>query len=264
MNTIFYGSSGRVGGLINLSNLDGKIFYAKRDGQFQINNLFIDKDSLIRELTGQRIKFIDLSIDYSGLENMVEHENQKKILFEELLNVSLFDSYIGMSSGAAQFLPSIIEGEFFKKYSILKKSQECFLNSLDIPVFFPQLFTLIGKRSFEFKTTGWVNIVEQAKVSRTIEISDPYELRSWVSEATLTGYLDKFLKSPGGKLMGAVVDGNFCLAQLVDIVDSFYFHQSKIVIKKGLKKWLPVAYINQFSGAHYGSNSLENVLSEIL
>lgn len=263
INTIYYGASGRIGGLLEESQIKGRIFFAKRGGWFQENGLLIEQEQLLRDIYGHAVRLLDFSIDYSSSSNMLLHEQQKKDFFEKLLEVAQVQCFVGMSSGAAQFPLHIIENEFYKKYSQFKSEHSKFLDSLNIPVFYPQIFTLIGKRSFSYKTTGWVNVIEQAKNGGIVEISDPYELRSWVSEATLQRYILNFLNNPSENFFSAIVDGNFCLYELVAIVNRLTGNQSEIRINKK-NKWLPVAYINQCSSILSGDLVLENVISEVL
>jgi hypothetical protein len=263
INTIYYGASGRIGGLLEENQIKGRVFFAKRGGWFQENGLLIQQEQLLRDIYGHGVRLIDFSIDYSNSSNMLLHEQQKKDFFEILLEVTKVQCFVGISSGAAQFPLHIIKNEFYKKYSQFKSEHSKFLDSLNIPVFYPQLFTLIGKRSFSYKTTGWVNVIEQAKNGGIVEISDPYELRSWVSEVTLQRYILNFLNNPSGKFFSAIVDGNFCLYELVEIINRLSGNQSQIRINKK-SKWLPIAYINQLAPVLSGNLAFEKVISDIL
>jgi hypothetical protein len=264
INTIFFGQSGRIGKLIINSNLlNGNLFFAKRDGQFISENRLIDQNELIKISENNQVQFVDLSIDYSSSENMIAHENLKNLFFKKLIDKSPLISYIGISSGAAQFPLYEIQDSFYREYARFKNENLVYLESLNIPIFYPQIFTLIGQCSFGKKDIGWVNVIEQARRNFVVNISDPLELRTWVSEKTLIKYLANFFIHPDKKIVSTIKDGEFCLADLVNIVENFYKIKCQIKIDKK-EKWLPYAYVDQCKTSLLGNEKLEEVIKEIL
>jgi hypothetical protein len=263
-NIIFFGASGRIGSLLMGSDeLSGLIYYAKRENKFQIGSDVIDEDDLLARVHNQPVQFIDFSVDYKSADCFKSHEAFKKKLLIKLLRGSSLEFYMGMSSGAAQFPIDIIEDDFYKLYATSKTEHKKFLSEIERPIFFPQLFTLIGKESFRFKTTGWVDVVEKIVSKSDLVISDPYELRSWVSERTLQESMVEFLRNPKSNFFGSILDGNFSLSELVDIVSHLYGFKTQYRISKRAK-WLPIAYVNQYRTEHNGSRLLDQVIADLL
>ena len=263
MINIFFGSSGRLGSLLLDSNLINGSLYLYKKTEWSINHTTkINEKELFEVARGREFRFIDLSIDYSSIENLLKHEMQKRELLMSLSESAILQSYIGISSGAAQFPLHIIKNEYYRKYAENKKSNVDFLKLLKIPVFYPQLFTLIGLKTFSIKSLGWVSVSEQARKGGTLIISDPYENRTWASESTVLFYMSEFLRLKTKSYYSGILDNEFCLKDIVDI--TCRYHDVKCEIRQEKKeKWLPVAYTNQFSTDIKGNEKLEDLLIKI-
>lgn len=266
MNNIIFGSTGRIGSLI-LSNqlLKGRCYISLRDNFFFESGRTLSLDNLINEIKNEEIRFIDMSVDYTDVDLMKKHELEKRTFFEALLEKCNINCYVGMSSGAAQFSTDLISNDFYLEYSKLKCEQAAYLSKFDFPFFFPQLFTLIGKHSYSCKTLGWVSILEKLINNKEIELFDPHEMRTWVSEFTLVSFMRDFINAPKGRHTSAIMDGNFSLYSLVNCASQILNKNVAVKItSEKSKKWLKVPYVNQIETDMRGCLSLENVIAPIL
>jgi hypothetical protein len=246
MNFLFFGSTGRIGKLVLEVLRDGnnEVFFASRHGISAPNGDFRKYADWRPSHVDHPMIVVDASVDLSSEGALRLHEQIKASVIEALLSQDAVTSYIGFSSGAAQFSEKLIQDSKYREYARLKRKMEDFLKGLEIPVFYPELFTLIGPISYQTKSTGWVNVLDKCLNDLKVTIAEPFELRSWVAEDTLFQYLRAFISAPDGQHFGALIDGCFCLQDIVDLVSSA--KNKQIVVEgKESEKWLATAYINQ-------------------
>lgn len=242
---IFYGSTGKIGNLLaSVLPVENECIYVGRNEVLFNSKLSheVSIKSILDE--GHNIFFIDLSIDYQSIEAMEKHEQIKTNMLDKLKKTSQLKAYVGISSGAAQFRDELILDPFKLKYAQLKRKRKNHIEGLGVPYFFPEIFTLIGKKSYQYKKIGWVKIMDECLTSNEVCIGDPNEPRSWVSEDRLILAMKNFINKPESSVEGGLVDGVFCLQNIVDILRDEL--NKKIHVKpKVVAKWLTTTYLNQ-------------------
>jgi hypothetical protein len=175
---------------------------------------------------------------------MQKHEQDKTNMLKLLKKSGQLQAYIGASSGAAQFSDEFILDPFKLKYAQLKRERKEFIRLLEVPYFFPDIFTLIGKKSYQYKNIGWVDVMDSCLNSNEVYIGNPNEPRSWVSEDNLIEAIRIFIDRPETSVEGGIVDGVFCLRNIVDIFEGAF--NKKIVIRsKAVARWLSTSYLDQ-------------------
>ena len=266
---LIFGASGRVGRVVlSGMNEEDVLLRVKRNLCFSASAFKgeMNLDSIFEEYPNSMISVLDFSVDYTGIDEMKAHELSKREIITRLKRAEKLSSYVGISSGAVQFNDDLIQDLFYKEYAVSKKQQLLFLQSLNVPFFFPQVFTLIGPISFMNKKIGWVDVLESALVSEVVEIGDPFEKRSWVSESALKEAIFNFLKSPNGGTALPIVEGDFCLYDIAQYAKERINSLNFKIVKKPTRKWLNVPYVNgeQHIYAPIIKRDLESVLSECI
>jgi len=245
MKFLFYGATGRMGSLLHhWLPRDSKIIYGDRIGIY-LDPAKKDYQGFEKILkTKSPIIFVDLSLDYSSVDAMINHELIKTMNIGALKKSGQLFAYVGASSGASQFPDSAILSQFYMHYANLKRQRKLFLKSLEIPFFYPDIFTLIGQSSYGQKTVGWVDVMDTCISSDEVCIGYPLELRSWVSESKLLHEMTQFISHPIHQIEGGITEGVFCLQDIVEIVQQCL--NKKVSVKsKSCSRWLSVAYLNQ-------------------
>ena len=241
---ILLGASGRLGGVcrqvLQSSELD--IATVDRSGDVCLNSEIIG--NIYRQELDSSYKYFifDAAIDYSSIKKLNEYEEVKRAYIETLSSKNLLLGIIAFSSGAVDFSDELIANVFYKNYKNQKIKLENFLLGLPTPSLCLRIYTLIGPESFKRKSTGWVSVFEQALESSAVEISDPSELRSWVSEDIVRKYISQFIGRPSGCNIITPISGVFNLTRVVEIASNI--KNADILIRKTVsQKWLNVPYV---------------------
>ena len=245
---IFYGFTGKIGTLLaSVLPVENECIYVGRN-EVLLNPKLSHEVSIKSILDEENnIFFIDLSIDYQAIEAMEKHEQDKTNMLDKLKKSGQLKAYVGISSGAAQFSDELILDPFKLKYAQLKRKRKNHIQGLGVPYFFPEIFTLIGKKSYQYKKIGWVQVMDECLTLNEVCISDPNEPRSWVSEDRLIVTMKNFINKPESYVEGGLVDGVFCLQNIVDILQDVL--NKKIHVKpKAVSKWLTTSYLDQSGG----------------
>lgn len=267
---VLFGSSGRLGGLVKkvLLNLGHELFiYSKNGTYLDISSENIDYSSLVNRAIRKdsKLVFCDCSVDYSSIEHFNAHEEFKITLMKSMVDGNLLHAYIGFSSGVVQFNPNLINDNFKNQYRTKKLQTKEFLLKNSIACFYPDIFTLIGQNSYKFGSTGWVDVLNQAlhcDEDELIKINHPYELRSWVSEKTIENSLIRFISLGKGQYFGAIVDGEFSLSMIVDIVN-ISLKRNRIIKTVQGKGWLLCSYMNQFLPLEVGKERFDDQIRSL-
>jgi hypothetical protein len=245
MILIIYGATGKIGTLATPALLaEFECIYVGRTGLLinQKNSNIVDLLSLVDE--NLEFGIVDLSVDYTCVKSMQAHENSKTDLIDMINNTGKLKAYVGISSGAAQFSDAVFKDDFKLKYAHEKRKRKNIIKQIGVPYFYPDIFTLIGPTSSKYKNIGWVDVMNNCLYKNEVAIGKPYELRSWVSELSLIEAMKDFIRMPNHSVEGGLVDGVFCLQDIVDIIEEF-LEKKIIVTTKYVNNWLSVAYVNQ-------------------
>lgn len=216
----------------------------------------------------KKIGFCDCSIDYTSTELFYEHERTKSKVMEHLHAAGMLGFYLGFSSGIVEFDDCLIFDAFKLAYKEQKLSRLTTLKNFGIPFFFPKIFTVIGPISYRAKSTAWVAILDKCIGGSVVDIADPLELRSWVSEEKILSSVDIFLENPNFMVEGALISGTFSLGEIVILCGNIF--SKKISIRQASNKnWLGCAYINQFCDyelvdVSFKDISLERLIKKII
>jgi hypothetical protein len=241
---ILLGANGRLGRICRklLINAGQSFATVDRTGNINYGSRIIG--NIYRKEFHASYKYfvIDASIDYTSIEKLNEFEQIKKIFFSTLNVNNLLLGIVAFSSGVVDFADDLISDPFYQNYKNQKIKLEEFLSELASPFLCLRIYTLIGSESYKTKGTGWVSVLEAALEANQVEISDPLEPRSWVSEESVADHISKFISRPFGKIIMTPISGAFTLFEVVNIASGIK-NQSVAITKGGKGKWLTVPYV---------------------
>lgn len=256
---LIFGATGRLGRMM-LQSLE----------KLHIPSLTITRGILADYLTTRvlpalprrPILIIDASIDYTSIAHLRRHEAEKHDLMEAIAQQYEIKLIASFSSGATDFDDALINNIFYKEYKQVKQENLVFFQSLNVRVFYPKIYTLIGPFSLAIRSTGWVNVFEQARTLEEVIIAHPNEPRSWVAESVIQKLFFDFTTGHQTEYLAAAVCGTF---QLADIVS--FFEQCRgrsLKIKRGqATPWLKVPYVApnpEHVCRHHLHNELESLV----
>lgn len=188
----------------------------------------------------ERLVLVDASIDYS---DMVRHESAKQALVTDLARHHELQLVASFSSGAVDFDDALIANPFYRDYKQAKLDNLAFYRALCTRLFYPKIYTLVGPNSFAVKTTGWVQVFEQASHADDVAIAHPLEPRSWVSESCVRRVFTSFVAGTDHDLLGAPVCGTFRLQDIVAFCEAR--RGRKVAVRQGqATPWLSVPYVS--------------------
>lgn len=185
------------------------------------------------------IVLVDASIDYSDMRN---HEAEKHAFIRHLTKRSSIELVASFSSGAVDFDDALIADPFYLEYKRVKQQNLAFFQSLDTRLFYPKIYALVGRNSFAVKTTGWVQVLEQASVAEEVRIAHPSEPRSWVAEDCLRQLFVSFVAGNQSEYLEAPVCGTFRLADIVSFCEARR-ERSLTIRPARAKPWLTAPYV---------------------
>ncbi len=229
MIALFFGLNGRLGVVCRSALLSAfpniTIVSFNRNNEFCVHNSTIKKftkiDQFMRICAEKECLIFDCSIDHSSTLAMYKHESIKRALIIDLVNKNVVKKYIGFSSGITFFSDDDISLKYqhMTHYREVKLSQEKFVISLNVPVFLPNIFTLIGKETFIRKASAWASIfMDRINGKSDCVINDPFQMRSWVSEDSVCKALVRFLSVESSpSVFGALTDGLFSLDKITSL-----------------------------------------------
>lgn len=261
---LVFGASGRLGGLCaDLLTARGFSF-----GNLQRNGdlLFAGKRlGDLREGMDDRGRYwvVDASIDYSSLQNMAAHEDAKLAFLQQLNSRGDLAGLLAFSSGVTEFDDVLINTEWHRRYRQLKIRLERFVSQVSCPAYCPRLFVVIGPRSFEVSTTGWVDVIRQVCAGNLVGISAPKEARSWVAESYLRTELTRFLTSPLAVRPSTPVNGTFCLGDIARVVAA-KLHRTIEIEPRDVSSWLSVPYVSSAAPAKDFDADLVQILAPLV
>jgi hypothetical protein len=246
------GRSGRLATIcraaLESAKFDIALFFMSSDG-----GVHSDKDGLvwhsvrdfIRDHSQEKIAFIDASVDHSSLNALVLHEQLKRAVVRQLRDHGALWRAVGFSSGITCVNVDRISRSAHQmlEYRQQKLEQEMLFRSLDCPVFIPNLFTLIGRVTFERKSSAWVDVLlARLRRDESFVIHEPYSRRAWVGEVTVRENLSTFLSSESpDNYVGPMVSGQF---SLFDIASQYYIDAPPLKYVLGRKSgWLDGDYV---------------------
>lgn len=186
---------------------------------------------------------IDASVDYSSLEAFLSWESRKRKFVQQLYNDGKLEAYVAFSSGIVEFDPGFIDDEFKKEYRAAKVTLEKFATSLNVPIYCPRIFTLIGPETWAYGKIAWVQVAKQVIEQGFAMVAYPDEIKSWVAESTIEAQIRDFVSGKHTKKSEILtpLDGTFTLRDIVNIV-SFQFGMSSRLELIVMKSWLDVDY----------------------
>jgi hypothetical protein len=246
MTTFFLmGASGRLGRICrNILLSSGQSFSTiNRDGDIEYGGKLVGNIFQLEFNIPGTIFIIDASIDYSSADNLNAYEDVKREFIFKIKQEERLEAVVAFSSGAIEFSDVLITDAFYQNYKNQKIRLEYFLNELERPFLCLRIYTLIGPESYKNKTTGWVSVLDKALKSNLVEISDPEEPRSWVSEETVAKHICKFISMPIGKNILTPISGAFTLSEVVAVAANIKKENIKIFENKK-NKWLSVPYVS--------------------
>lgn len=208
----------------------------------------------------ERIVLVDASIDYS---DMRRHEADKHALIAKLAGSHDFRLIASFSSGAVDFDDALIANPFYREYKRVKLDNLAFFRSLGTRLFYPKIYTLVGPSSFMAKSTGWVQVLEQA-MHGSVSIAHPLEPRSWVSEACVRRLFAGFAAGGCPEYLDAPVCGTFRLADIVAFCEER--RGRPVLVGQGQAiPWLRVPYVAPNPiGVYECACGLQSALSSLL
>jgi hypothetical protein len=239
ISAIIFGATGRLGKLM-CQSLDELHIPTLRITRAILSNYL--ETRALPALKTHRILLIDASIDYTSIIHLRRHEAEKHDLMSTIARHHEIELIASFSSGATDFDDGLINNMFYKEYKQIKQENLVFFQSLNTRVFYPKIYTLIGRFSHAIKSTGWVDVFEQARTMNEVSIAHPYEPRSWIAENTVQRLFINFVTGTQTEYLTAPVCGTF---QLADIVSFFEQHRDcSLEIKKHqTTPWLKVPYV---------------------
>jgi hypothetical protein len=260
---LVFGAGGRLGGLCTEVLAEAGVPY----GTLQRNGDLMFADARLGSLHESpppgRYAVIDASVDYASLENMTAHEDAKMAFLEALRSRGDLAGLVAFSSGAAEFHDACITTEWHRTYKRLKRRLEGFAGRLTVPAYCPRIFVLIGPRSFQVATTGWVDVIRQVCAGTTVAIGAPSEPRSWVAEALLRAELTRFFAAPSEPRCGTPLNGTFCLGDIARFAAGRL--QRAITIEpRAASGWLSVPYVSREPPLPAPDLSLDSILAPLV
>jgi hypothetical protein len=220
-----FGRNGRLAGICRaaaeLRHPSVLSFHLTRDGGFRqdSNGLhYSNIEMLARGYPGQSFLVMDASVDHSSQEAMVAHECLKRECISWLDSKELLSECVGFSSGITLIDPSQFQNAatHMLEYRRQKIAQEDLFLSLSCQVFLPQLFTVIGPRTYASQKAAWAQIF-RARLERATGtvLHHPHSRRAWASEFEVFRQLLGFLQEDlPGNITGPIVQGEFTLAEI--------------------------------------------------
>lgn len=186
----------------------------------------------------ESIIVVDASIDYS---EMRKHEADKHALISRIAKRSRIELIASFSSGVVDFDSSLISNPFYHDYKRIKQDNLAFFRLFDVRLFYPKIYTLIGSNSYMVKTTGWVQVLDDA-LRGSVSIAHPWEPRSWVSEDCVRRLFAEFVVGDRLDYLDAPVCGTFHLADIVAFAENR--RQKQVAVRKGqATAWLNAPYV---------------------
>lgn len=161
---------------------------------------------------------IDASVDHSGIEPLLQHEEYKRQVIRWLDREGLLIKAVGFSSGIVLLDLDQIDSKanHMLAYRAQKRLQQELFAELSCPGFLPNLFTLVGPITYGRQSAAWAQILKARLASASdLVLHAPLVRRSWVSEYSVFVNLLAFLRSiHSGSFAGALVEGVFSLADV--------------------------------------------------
>lgn len=247
MKYLVFGSSGRLGQLaINvLKKKSAQIYILLRngditDGTKKITNLYDDSAIIPFDHC-----LIDASVDYSSLDNMLYFEDIKRtFIYKQYLGGSL-KKFITFSSGVVEFDEVYFKNDFYLSYKKEKHTLENFLALLQgVHIYCPRIFTLIGKLTYNVKTVGWVNVLDQVLSNKIIKIGKYDEKKTWVSEDLVSKKIEEFISISRNFGVSTPLSGTFTLKE-VAIQSAFILNKEIEFVFFENDTWLSAPYFSK-------------------
>jgi len=208
----------------------------------------------------ERLVLVDASIDYTDVRR---HEVEKHALIAEVSKRCRIDLIASFSSGATDFDDALIDNPSYLEYKRVKLENLAFFRSFGARLFYPKIYTLIGPNSYSIKTTGWVNVLEQASSQDAVTIAHPREPRSWITEERIGELFRAFVSGSQREYLDAPTCGTFCLADIVAFCEARRGRTLSIVPGQATP-WLAVPYVAPHSSdANAGACNLQATLESL-
>ena len=220
-----FGNSGRLAGVCEtatrLTYPQCSRFSLTRGGNFRRDRdglEYASLQSMVQANPGEKFLVLDASVDHSCTESLVSHESFKRDCIEALGRQGLLWRCVGFSSGITLIDPAQVRptATHMLEYRRQKVAQEELFITLECPVFLPQVFTLIGPRTYAAQNAAWAQIL-RARLERATGtvLNEPHSRRAWVSEFEVSRLLLTFLfaETPAN-LVTPLIQGEFTLHEI--------------------------------------------------
>jgi len=195
--------------------------FADRKGGFCLEDGFLEYDNLeavLKAHPNEAFLVLDASVDHRSTGQLISHENFKRECISMLQKNGRLWRCVGFSSGIAtidaiRVRPS---ARHMLEYRRQKIFQEELFAELECPVFLPQLFTLVGPRTYTGRTSAWAQILSSRLArAKDVVLNEPQARKAWVSEFEVFRHLLRFLVSEQPiNVTGPLVQGNLTLHEI--------------------------------------------------
>jgi hypothetical protein len=225
MIVLRFGTSGRLAGLCRaatqLIHPDYPVVVFGRDVGFRTEGaeqVYDTLEGLIRAYPQEEFIVLDASVDHGSTESLVAHEGFKRGCLATLAERGLIRRCVGFSSGIALIDVAQVRAsaKHMVEYRRQKLLQESLFTALDCPVFLPQLFTLLGPRTYASQNAAWAQVL-RARLERVggVVLHEPHARKAWVSEFEVFRRLLEFLAADCPEsVIGPLVQGDFTLHEI--------------------------------------------------
>lgn len=225
-----FGKSGRLAGICEtatrLTHPHCVRFSLARDGSFSRDGDGAEYESfqaILQAHSGEDFLVLDASVDHSSSAALASHELFKRDCVAALDRQGLLWRCIGFSSGITLIDADRVRhsAAHMLEYRRQKLAQQELFETLGCPVFLPQLFTLVGPRTYAAQSAAWAQIF-RARVERAtdIVINEPHTRRAWASEYEVLRCLLGFLvHGQPTSVTSPFVQGEFTLDEIASGVE---------------------------------------------
>jgi hypothetical protein len=175
-------------------------------------------EAILEAYPSDKILVVDASVDHGSADALVAHERFKRGCVSTVHKQGRLHCCVGFSSGIATIDAARIRtsATHMLEYRRQKLLQEELFASLNCPVFIPQLFTLIGPRTYSKQGAAWAQIL-RSRVDHATDtvVNEPHSRKAWASEAEVFRRLLRFLitREPSN-VTGPLVQGLFTLHEV--------------------------------------------------
>lgn len=225
MITLRFGTSGRLAGICRTATRitypECPVIVANREGSFRPENggeKYETLEAVLRSYPTEPVLVLDASVDHTSPEALVTHEVFKRSCVTLLEKQGRLGRCVGFSSGiaavdATRIKPSATHMLEYRRQKLL---QEDLFATLGCPVFLPQLFTLVGPRTYARQCAAWAQIL-RSRLDRAADVvlNEPHARKAWASEFQVLRCLLRFLSNARPRnVTGPFTQGDFTLHEI--------------------------------------------------